>query len=166
MSELWHAVKKGYAKPNHKYVSRTYKNGRWVYQYSKSGKSTGKSVQVSSSIKKGTYSENDSDFDEKNYSEKNRIGGTDFFKFTRPDGSTVILEEDMKWVIPAGVDTKGIENRLTRTSNTIASKRKQGEKVTGEDWNHLVDSAIAANHLPEKKKKAEKSGSSWLSRRL
>ena len=72
--------------------------------------------------KKSTFSEytkGDSDFDDKNFDEKNRVGDSDFFMAKRPDGSTVILEEDMKWVIPKGVNPNDptIKSALTKEYN-------------------------------------------------
>ena len=58
------------------------------------------------------YSKDDKDFDEKNYSEANRLGDTDFYGWQKEDGSWVILEEDMKFTIPAGMSKEEIVSKL------------------------------------------------------
>lgn len=78
---------------------------------------------VSDALGNAKYSEyrkDDPDFDDKNYSESNRVGATDFFMFKRADGRTVILEEDMKWVLPKGYTPKGsyTSAALKRISDT------------------------------------------------
>lgn len=90
-------------------------------------------------IKKQEYTEGDSDFDnDDNYDEKNRIGDSDFFAFKNKDGKWVIVEEDMKWVLPEGVEPD-------------AEMRKQLSEFKGfhdpsikthEDWDEAVNSII------------------------
>ena len=56
-------------------------------------------------VKMQEYTKGDSDFDDDaNYDEKNRVGNSDFFAFKNKDGRWVIIEEDMKWVLPEGVE--------------------------------------------------------------
>ena len=53
------------------------------------------------------FDENDPDYLAKNYSDKDElIDG--YFGKQRPDGSWVIVEEDMKWTVPPGVDRETI----------------------------------------------------------
>lgn len=85
---LKHYGVKGMEWGEHKYIKRA--NGSYYYP------------EGSNAAKVSEYKKGDSDFDEKNYSDKNRLGDTDFFAFTRPDGKVVILEEDMKWELPSG----------------------------------------------------------------
>lgn len=55
-------------------------------------------------VKTTEWSEGDSDFDESNYDEKNRIPDSDFYMFKNKDGQTVIVYEDFKWVLPEGAE--------------------------------------------------------------
>lgn len=75
------------------------------------------------------YSDNDSDFAEKNYSKENRIADTDFYTFKRNDGKSVVLEEDMKWVLPKGVDASNptIKSALKKIANS-------GNFKSYDDW--------------------------------
>lgn len=84
--------------------------------------------------KYGEYSKGDSDFADKNFDEKNRVGDSDFFMAKRPDGSTVILEEDMKWVLPKGVNPNdpAIKRALT----------KEYKAGSNEEWVKQVTEAI------------------------
>ena len=87
------------------------------------------------------YSENDSDFDEKNYSKENRVEDTDFYTFKRNDGKSVVLEEDMKWVLPRGVDASNptIKSALKQIANS-------GRFKSYDDWlenaNDILGEAI------------------------
>lgn len=81
-------------------------------------------------VKYSEYSEDDPDFDEKNYSSSNRVGDTDFFMYTRPDGRTVILEEDMKWVLPENYTKKG--SYVYATLKNLPSATEKG--WTWEEW--------------------------------
>lgn len=85
---LEHSGVKGMEWKTHKYIRKA--NGSYYYP------------EGSNAAKVSEYKKGDPDFDEKNYSDKNRLGDTDFFAFTRPDGKVVILEEDMKWELPSG----------------------------------------------------------------
>lgn len=87
------------------------------------------------------YSDNDSDFAEKNYSKENRVADTDFYTFKRNDGKSVILEEDMKWVLPKGVDAgdPAIKSALKKIANS-------GNFKSYDDWlenaNDILGDAI------------------------
>lgn len=100
------------------------------------GVKTSDSSSTDSKSKKTEYSEyskDDSDFDDGHYSDDNRIGDTDFFSFKRDDGRTVIIEEDMKWVLPKGVDPKDpkIKSALESVSDQeFASNKEFVEAVT------------------------------------
>lgn len=88
------------------------------------------------------YDENDKDFDESNYNEKNRLGDTNFFGFQKPDGSWVILEEDMKWTLPAGLNKNELIKALEDFDKSIESSRQNGGKWTFEDWQKGATNAI------------------------
>lgn len=99
------------------------------------------------SMEKSTYSEykdGDHDFDDDNYKEENRVGDSDFFVHKRKDGTNVILEEDMKWVLPKGVDGKSpaIQKTIQDFSDRVVSERKLGNNYTGDQWRDAVTKAI------------------------
>lgn len=78
------------------------------------------------------YSKSDSDFARSNYSAENRLGSTDFFGFTKPDGTVIILEEDMKWTVDGAeldVITKRLEQFEQRKKN-VNSHKEWVEQVT------------------------------------
>lgn len=99
------------------------------------------------SMEKSTYSEykdGDRDFDDENYKEENRVGDSDFFVHKRKDGTNVILEEDMKWVLPKGVDGKSpaIQKAIKDFADEVKSQRKLGNNYTGDQWRDAVTKAI------------------------
>lgn len=99
------------------------------------------------SMEKSTYSEykdGDHDFDDDNYKEENRVGDSDFFIHKRKDGTNVILEEDMKWVLPKGVDAKSpaIQKAIKDFVDEVKSQRKLGNNYTGDQWRDAVTKAI------------------------
>ena len=102
-----------------------------------------KELKAKQSAKKyfNEYSDNDSDFAEKNYSKENRVADTDFYTFKRDDGKWVILEEDMKWVLPKGVDASNptIKSALKKIANS-------GNFKSYDDWlenaNDILGDAI------------------------
>ena len=132
---LIHSGVKGMEWKNHKYIRKA--NGDYYYlEGSGGGSSSGGSTYEE-------YKKDDSDFDEKNYSEKNRLGDTNFYGFTKPDGSVVILEEDMKWTLPKGTKlTPELTKRLEAFDKDIEARRNKGEKITGAEWDKLAKQAI------------------------
>ena len=92
----------------------------------------------------GEYKDGDHDFDDANYKEENRVGDSDFFVHKRKDGTNVILEEDMKWVLPKGVDGKSpaIQKAIKDFSDRVESERKLGNNYTGDQWRDAVTKAI------------------------
>lgn len=92
----------------------------------------------------GEYKDGDHDFDDANYKEENRVGDSDFFVHKRKDGTNVILEEDMKWVLPKGVDAKSpaIQKAIQDFSDRVVSERKLGNNYTGDQWRDAVTKAI------------------------
>lgn len=90
-------------------------------------------------VKTKEYTKGDSDFDDENLKEQNRIGKTNFFAFKNKKGEWVITEEDMKWVLPKGTElTSEIKNKLAslegknfdtkEVENIIAEAGSNGEK--------------------------------------
>ena len=72
------------------------------------------------------YSKGDRDFDDSNYKEENRVstknnGETDFFFHVRPDGSRVLLSEDMKWEIGPG---ENVEEKVDTIIGEMQKKRE------------------------------------------
>lgn len=92
----------------------------------------------------GEYKDGDHDFDDDNYKEENRVGDSDFFVHKRKDGTNVILEEDMKWVLPKGVDAKSpaIQKAIKDFADRVVSERKLGNNYTGDQWRDAVTKAI------------------------
>lgn len=84
------------------------------------------------------YKEDDPDFDDKNYSESNRVGNTDFFMYKRDDGRTVILEEDMKWVLPKDYIPNG--SYVNAALKNIPSASEKG--WSSKEWQDHVTKEI------------------------
>ena len=100
------------------------------------------------------WSENDKDFDEKNYNKNNHVADTDFYTFKRNDGKWVVLEEDMKWVLPDGVtgNDPGIKSALKQFSDHTSSAKAIGnDNYTNSQWIDAVTDAI--DEAAEKAKK-------------
>ena len=123
---LKHYGVKGMEWGQHKYIKRA--NGSYYYPEGSGG----------SSAKYSEYKKGDPDFDRKNYSEQNRVGKSDFFFFTKPDGSVVVLEEDMKWQLPKGT-------KLTPEMTKRLESFNQDGKLKGEEWNKAATQAITGN---------------------
>lgn len=88
------------------------------------------------------YSRNDPDFAESHYIEQNRLGDTDFFGYVKPDGSIVILEEDMKWIVTGG-DLDEITERLEGFENKLLTLRAEGKTAyTNDNWIEWATDAI------------------------
>lgn len=133
-SFLQHSAK-GSSWKKHKYIKRV--DGTYFYPKNYEG---GRHLETS---KFSEYSDGDPDFDDKNYSKQNRLGDTDFFGFERPDGTYVILEEDMKWELPKGTKiTPELIKRLESFDKTIEQKRNNGEKYSSSDWQKMATEAI------------------------
>lgn len=131
---------KGSSWEEHKYVKKV--NGNYYYP---SGYEGGRHIE---DLKKESHvynPDNDPDFSEENLSDKNRLGDTDFFGFSRPDGTTVLVEEDMKWELPKGVKiTPELINRLEYFDRVVAEYRKNGVNVSGDAWDKMVKDSIDA----------------------
>lgn len=119
---LMHSGVKGMEWKNHKYIRKA--NGEYYYP---EGSYRG--------AKFSEYKKGDSDFDRKNFSEKNRVGDSEFFFFTRPDGKVVVLEEDMKWELPEGT-------KLTPEMTKRLEEFNKDGNLHGEDWNRAAMEAI------------------------
>lgn len=137
---LQHSAK-GTTWEDHKYIKRV--DGTYYYPDSYEG-----GRHLPSGEKGGSehseYTDGDSDFDDKNYDDKNRLGDTDFFGFQRSDGTYVILEEDMKWVLPKGTSiTPELISRLEDFDKNVEKMRQEGkDKYTNENWKQWAKEAI------------------------
>ena len=104
-----------------------------------------------SGVKYGEYSEDDPDFDDANYKEENRVGDTDFFVHKRDDGTSVILEEDMKWELPKGFDGKSpemkeaLENWVTMRKAQNESGMKRTSSEITKELSDIIDSTAYVN---------------------
>ena len=123
---------KGSTWEDHKYVKVV--DGVYYYPDSYEG---GRHLSDATKSKFGEYSKDDPDFDEANYNDKNRLGDTDFYGFTKPDGTVVVLEEDMKWTLPAGTDLKEMTKRLEAADRSL-----EGNNHSAEDWKKVMTEAI------------------------
>ena len=157
-SSLSHSAK-GSEWEEHEYIEEV--DGKYYYPDSYEGGRHISDLRGSSKMEKSRYTDGDKDFDDKNLSENNRVGDTDFFSFERDDGRTVIIEEDMKWTLPEGVkmDTK-MKKRLAAVEEEIARRRDNGENVSGDDWQKLVDEAIEGTKSKSKSSKGSSKSSS------
>ena len=146
-----HSGVKGMTWGEHKYIKKA--NGSYYYP------------EGSNAAKVSEYKKGDTDFDEKNYDEKNRLGDTDFFAFTRPDGKVVILEEDMKWELPSGqkVDDAMIKrlqslgqaksnDEFINNATTAISGGSNG-KLSEKDIDNLAKETIRGNFKNGKERK-------------
>ena len=128
------------------YYPNSYEDGRTISDLKDTDKSSNKA-------EKGTN-------DEK-YSEKDRIGDTEFFGFKNKDGRTVIVEEDKKWTLPEGKKLDAsLKKRLAAVEQEIADRRERGEKVDDDEWNRLVDEAINGTKKSKNSKSSKGSKSS------
>lgn len=96
-----------------------------------------KSEKSNNQIKKfETYKKGDKDFDDKNYTEDNRIGTTDFFSFKNSNGDLILLKEDQKWTLPGNTDANTLKKNLQSFNDILESNfNKYGlGTYTGEDW--------------------------------
>lgn len=88
-------------------------------------------------VKTSEYTNGDSEMDDKYYSEENRISGTDFFAYKDKNGNWIILEEDMKWKLPAGENlTSDLKKKLMEIGNQRFNSAK--------DFQQAVENAINA----------------------
>lgn len=81
--------------------------------------------------------------DDKNY-EQHRIGETDFFMYTRSDGSRFMVEEDSKWEIPAGMTAEeAIKWGQKEIDETVAQRQAEWNSKTDEEKKKELEKAKA-----------------------
>ena len=127
--------KKEAKRKNLKYDQKRYnQNASWSgYQEEKKHSRNHASMQ--------DYKEDDPDFDDKNYTDKNRVAGTDFHVAKRPDGKYVVLEEDSKWVLDKKPDAD-FEKRIKAFDKYLDDMHNAGYNYTYKDWNSWATQAI------------------------
>ena len=107
------------------------------HQYYMKNKEKWRDNKSSVSTKIQYYDKNDPDFDDKNYNEKDRVEGTDFFCVQKPDGSFVVLEEDMKWTLPPGTNKQAVIDAIKDFQKDLYSG-----KIGIKDWEKGATNAI------------------------
>lgn len=159
-SELKHSAK-GSTWEDHKYIKRvdgtyyypdSYEGGRHLTDEMKSednkkdeNEKNNETIEESKSAVFHEYKEGDTDFDDPNLKS---IGDTEFYSLEKPDGSLVIIEEDMKWVLPKGTTvTPELVKRLENFENNITELRKtpEGAKYSTQEWEKMATDAINGN---------------------
>ena len=130
---------KGSTWEDHKYIKRI--DGTYYYPDDYKGGRHLSDAEGKSNFSE--YTKDDPDFDDKNYSKKNRLGDTEFYGFKRDDGTSVIVEEDMKWVLPKGTEiTPDLIKRLESFDLAMEEKRNSGKNYTTADWQKWAKEAI------------------------
>ena len=109
------------------------------HQYYMKNKDKWRDNKSSVSTKLQYYKDGDSDFDNENYDKQNWVDGTDFYIKEKPDGSIIVLEEDMKWTLPPGTNKEQLRAALKDFDKRIDDMYNRGEKY---DWEKLATEAI------------------------
>ena len=91
-----------------------------------------------------TNGSSDSDWTDEAMKSHKRLGDSDFYGYQRPDGSYVVLAEDMKWEIPKGVSLNGIESYMENLENKI-SKAVDTMKSDWSNSEYIVMTTDAIN---------------------
>lgn len=142
-SQLSHSAK-GTTWEEHKYIKRI--DGTYYYPDSYEGGRhlpDGEGSDTKSTY--GEYDKDDNDFKLLDSDKAQRIGSTDFFAVQREDGTWVIGEEDMKWVLPQGVDpTSGdFQKNLEAFEENISNLRANGaDNYSNSNWLQWATEAI------------------------
>lgn len=110
-----------------------------------SGKSGSTNVTATNTnkSKRAEYSKDDSDFDEKNYSDNNLIGGTDLYKIKSKSGNNAVLFEDVKFELPKGAEvTPSMEKKLAKYFEEVSTSKGRADydKIQG-----IIDSESKSN---------------------
>lgn len=127
------------------YYPKSYKGGRHLPEGS-----SNQVVSKATETAQGEYDEKDPGFDEKNFSEENRLGDTDFYGFKGEDGRVVILNEDMKWVLPDDVELSAdIIKSLEKLDKQLEKKRQDGVDYSNADFNKWTKEALDEASKPK-----------------
>ena len=137
-----------------------------VYKREKVDDHKSSNVDIHKKSERGDYDENDPDFSDANYDKATRIGDSDFLTFKRKDGTSVILEEDSKWVLPKGVDGNDpeIKQAIDNFSRMVERERSSGT-FTSDQWNEqsqaYIDEACTNAALRKKTQNSQAKYSSY-----
>ena len=88
-------------------------------------------------VKYSEQTNGDSDFDDKNFTDENRLGDTDFYGIKGADGSWTVIEENMKWKLPAGVSKEDI----VKAVGAVSAKDKES-RMSAKDFEKAVSGAL------------------------
>ena len=128
------------------------------YAYDKNSiktvKTSAKSNKTASSSKMDHstgYDKNDADWkvaDNDKNPDSHRVGDTDFFIYTRSDGSRFMVEEDMKWEVPSGITSEeaariGQEQIDQDLFNRTGKTR---EEINNEIYDKMADDVILGKY--------------------
>lgn len=97
----------------------------------------------------GEQTDGDPDFDDKNFTDENKLGDTNFFAVKGKDGSWTVLEENMKWKVPSGVS----KEQLHKAISDISKKDKQ-KRMSAKEFASSVTKSLEG--LGKSKKTEEK----------
>lgn len=104
------------SKYNHEYYMRN--KDKWGVEYSE-------------------QTDGDKDFDDSNFTDENRLGDTDFYGIKGADGSWTIIEENMKWKLPAGATRDDIVKAVG-----AVSQQDKASRMSARDFERAVSSAL------------------------
>lgn len=140
LEHSWAGSDKSYS-PEEKAKEKKYNHEYYMKNKEKWGvKPDGSTGSASKSTKAEykEYTEGDSDFDDDKYSDANMIPDSDFYTFKNKDGRTVIIEEDMKWTLPAGVE---VDDEMKKQLAEFKGFNDPSIK-TQDDWHNAVNAII------------------------
>ena len=88
-------------------------------------------------VKYSEQIDGDKDFDDANFTDENRLGDTDFYGIRNADGSWTVIEENMKWKLPAGVSREEIMKAVG-----AVSQQDKASRMSAKDFEKAVSSAL------------------------
>lgn len=88
-------------------------------------------------VKYSEQTDGDKDFDDANFTDENRLGDTDFYGIRNADGSWTVIEENMKWKLPAGVSREEIMKAVG-----AVSQQDKASRMSAKDFEKAVSSAL------------------------
>lgn len=88
-------------------------------------------------VKYSEQTNGDKDFDDANFTDENRLGDTDFYGIKGADGSWTVIEENMKWKLPAGVSRDDIIKAVG-----AVSQQDKANRMSAKDFERAVSSAL------------------------
>ena len=88
-------------------------------------------------VKYDEQTDGDKDFDDSNFTDENRLGDTDFYGIKNADGSWTVIEENMKWKLPAGVS----RDEIIKAVGAVSQQDKQS-RMSAKDFERAVSGAL------------------------